>query len=300
MASATSDFAALEMTLGERRAEVDAALRTLVPQPPRAGAVPLAVEDSLFAPAKRVRPILALMVADALKGDRRTVLPAACAVEMVHTASLILDDLPSMDDAHTRRGRPACHVVHGEATAILAAFALLNRAYEILGEGWPGGPSAEARAAFARSLARSVGLEGLIAGQAVDLEATDRAVDFDTLEFIHAHKTGVLFTAAASLGTWAARATPAVSAAVFAYAKNLGLAFQVVDDLLDATASAEETGKDVGQDAKKTTFVSFAGVAGARTLAEELIAASQQALAPLGPRAQPLSDLARYVLVRRR
>jgi geranylgeranyl diphosphate synthase type II len=300
MAPATEDFAALEATLGERRSEVEAALRELLPPAPRAGNVPLALEDSLFAPAKRVRPILALLVADALRGDRRVVLPAACAVEMVHTASLILDDLPSMDDARSRRGRPACHVVHGEASAILAAFSLLNRAYEILAEGWPGGPGPEARAAFARSLAGAVGLSGLIAGQAVDLEATERVLDFDTLEFIHAHKTGVLFTAAASLGTWAAHASPAVSAAVAAYAKNLGLAFQVVDDILDATATAEETGKDVGQDAKKTTFVSFAGVAGARTLAEELIAASQQALGALGPRAQPLADLARYVLVRRR
>jgi geranylgeranyl pyrophosphate synthase len=111
---------------------------------------------------------------------------------MVHTASLILDDLPSMDDARARRGRPACHVAHGEATAILAAFALLNRAYEILAEGWPDGPDAGVRCELARDLARAVGLDGMIAGQSEDLRLTDRAIDFQTLEFIHSRKTGAL------------------------------------------------------------------------------------------------------------
>ena len=110
-----------------------------------------------FAPAKRLRPILSLLVAEVLKGDPEAVVPAGCAIEMVHTASLILDDLPSMDDAKTRRGRPTCHVAHGEATAILAAFALVNRAFEILAEGWEGGPDAAARGRVARELARAIG-----------------------------------------------------------------------------------------------------------------------------------------------
>src|SRR5688572_19304264 len=173
---------------------------------------------------------------------------------MVHTASLILDDLPSMDDARTRRGRPACHVAHGEATAILAAFALLNRAFEILGEGWPGGPDAAVRAGLARDLARAVGLDGMIAGQAADLRATDRQVDFGTLEFIHSRKTGALFMVSAAMGAAAAGASAAEVAALTAYAKNLGLAFQIVDDLIDATGRSGEAGKDVGQDLKKTTF----------------------------------------------
>ena len=127
-------------------------------------------------------------------------LPAAGAIEMVHTASLILDDLPCMDDATLRRGRPTCHVAHGEATAILAAFALQNRAFEILGEGWPGGPDAAVRAGLTRELALAIGLDGMIAGQATDLEMTDRVFDFQTLEFIHSRKTGALFTASAELG----------------------------------------------------------------------------------------------------
>ncbi len=292
------DFAVLERTLDERRQRVEAALRRLV-APGRAPAVETAIADSLFAPAKRLRPILSLLVAEVLKGNPEAVLPAGCAIEMVHTASLILDDLPSMDDAKTRRGRPTCHVAHGEATAVLAAFALMNRAFEILAEGWEGGPDAAARGGIARELARAIGTDGMIAGQSVDLLMTDLSIDFPTLEFIHSRKTGALFMASAALGAMAARARTAEVASVVAYAKNLGLAFQIVDDLIDATGG-QEAGKDVGKDLKKTTFVSFSGVEGARALAQELIAASEAALQTFGPRAEPLRELARYVVTRRR
>jgi len=293
-----ADYSALEATLKGRREEVDRTLGSLLGQG-RAQRVQAAIEDSLFAPGKRLRPILALMVAEVLRGDPESVLPAAGAIEMVHTASLILDDLPSMDDALTRRGRPTCHVTHGEATAILAAFALQNRAFEILGEGWPGGPDPAVRAGLTRDLARAIGLDGMIAGQAADLELTNRVIDFQTLEFIHSRKTGALFTASAELGAAAAKASPAERAAVSAYAKNLGLAFQVVDDLIDATGGAAEAGKDVGQDVKKTTFVSFSGVRGASELARELVEASVDALRGFGGKAEPLRDLARYVVSRR-
>jgi geranylgeranyl diphosphate synthase type II len=295
--SAISEFVVLEAALEARRLQVEAALRRLH-QGGHAPGVAAAIEHSLFAPAKRLRPILSLLVADVLRGDVEQVLPPACAIEMVHTASLILDDLPCMDDATSRRGRPACHVVHGEATAILAAFALQNRAFAILAEGWAGGPGADTRAAVARDLSLAVGLEGMIAGQAQDLAGTDRIIDFPTLEFIHSRKTGALFTAAAALGALAAR--PGERAAIISYAKNLGLAFQIVDDLIDVGGAEAEAGKDVGKDLKKTTFVSFSGVEGARDLARELIAAAQEALAGFGPRAQPLRDLARYVVTRGR
>jgi geranylgeranyl diphosphate synthase, type II len=297
--STISEFAGLEATLEGRRLQVEGALRRLH-EPGRSPAVAAAMEDSLFAPAKRLRPILSLLVADVLRGQPETVLPAGCAIEMVHTASLILDDLPCMDDAAQRRGRPTCHVTHGESTAILAAFALQNRAFEILAQGWEGAPDAAARAGLARDLARAIGLDGMIAGQATDLAMTDTPIDFPTLEFIHSHKTGALFMASAALGAAAARAKPAETAALVAYAKNLGLAFQIIDDLIDATSGATEAGKDVGKDLKKTTFVSFSGVEGARELARELIAASQEALKGFGPRAQPLRDLGRYVITRRR
>jgi geranylgeranyl diphosphate synthase type II len=294
----TTGFARLERTLEERRLRVEEALGRLVP-PARAPEVEAAIASSLFAPAKRLRPILTLLVAEVLKGEPETVLPAACAVEMVHTASLILDDLPSMDDARTRRGRPTCHVAHGEAIAILAAFALLNRAFGILAEGWPGSPGAEGRSAIATELARAVGADGMIAGQAKDLVSTDQKLDLPTLEFIHSRKTGALFTASAAIGALATRARPAEVQAVVAYAKNLGLAFQITDDIIDA-AGGDEAGKDVGKDARKTTFVSFSGMEGAATLAEELITTSVAALEAFGPRAEPLRELARYVVTRRR
>ena len=195
------EFADLERTLEAHRERVESALRRLLVAG-RAPAVEAAIESSLFAPAKRLRPILSLLVAELLRGDPEAVLPAGCAIEMVHTASLILDDLPCMDDARTRRGRPTCHVAHGEATAVLAAFALLNRAFEILAEGWDGGPEAAARGEIARELARAIGTDGMIAGQSVDLLTTDRTIDFPTLEFIHSRKTGALFMASAAPGRW--------------------------------------------------------------------------------------------------
>jgi geranylgeranyl diphosphate synthase type II len=298
--AATPDFASLETALEERRLRVENALRRVAEPSPRAALLGAAIEDSLFAPAKRLRPILTLLVAELLRGDTEAILPAACAVELVHTASLILDDLPSMDDAKMRRGRPTCHVVHGEATAILAAFALMNRAFGVLAEGWSGGPDAAARAAIGQDLARAIGLDGVIAGQQADLSMVGRSLDFATLEFIHSRKTGALFTAAADLGAGASRAQPAERAAVVAYAKNLGLAFQIVDDVIDSAGDEESAGKDVGQDRGKTTFVSFAGLEGARQLARELVETSERALTPFGARAQPLRDLARYVLSRRR
>jgi geranylgeranyl diphosphate synthase, type II len=298
--AAIPDFASLELVLEERRLRVESALRSVAEPAARTPLLSAAIKDSLFAPAKRLRPILTLLVAELLRGDPEVVLPAACAVEMVHTASLILDDLPSMDDARVRRGRPTCHVAHGEATAILAAFALMNRAFGLLAEGWSAGPEAAARAAIAQDLAQAIGLDGVIAGQHADLAMAGRSLDFATLEFIHSRKTGALFTAAADLGAGAARAQPGERTAIVAYAKNLGLAFQIVDDVIDAAGDASEAGKDVGQDRGKTTFVSFAGIEGARQLALELVETSERALRPFGMRAQPLRDLARYVLYRRK
>jgi geranylgeranyl diphosphate synthase, type II len=298
MGATRADFKTLVSSLETRRVLVEDALRRLW-TPGESAQIESAVEDSLMAPAKRLRPILGLLVAEIFRTDPATILPAACAVEMVHTSSLILDDLPSMDDAQMRRGRPACHVIHGESTAILAAFALQNRAFEILAEGWAGGPDAPTRSLFAADLSRAIGVRGMIAGQVVDLSSTGVDLDFATLEFIHSRKTGALFLCSASLGT-TLRASIAERQAVATYAKNLGLAFQVIDDLLDASGHASATGKDGGQDERKTTFVSFAGVDGARTLADDLAQTARAAIEGLGPRAQPLRDLSHYVVARDR
>jgi geranylgeranyl pyrophosphate synthase len=259
-----------------------------------AGPVLDAMRYTLLAPSKRVRALLVHLAADVC-GDRARAMPAAAAVECIHASSLILDDLPSMDDAPLRRGRPSAHIAHGEAVAVLAAFGLLNLAYGHLADAYPAPLAARVSALYAEA----VGLDGLIAGQAEDVLSTGAAVDFETLERIHRRKTGVLFSAAAQAGAVSAGASDAALASLTAYAKNLGLAFQIVDDLLDVVGTAAETGKAVRADARKTTFVSFSGIDGAKELAGELCATAERSLEPFGRRADPLRELAHFVAGRR-
>jgi geranylgeranyl diphosphate synthase type II len=269
------------------------ALEAFVPASP-GGPVVDAMRYTLLAPSKRVRAVLVLLSAE-LCGSASRAMPAACAVEAIHAASLILDDLPSMDDAPLRRGRASAHIEFGEAVAILAAFGLLNDAYGHLARGYEPALAARISALYADA----VGLDGLVAGQAEDVLATDQALTFDTLERIHRRKTGVLFSAAATAGALSAGGSADDIAALTAYAKNLGLAFQIVDDLLDVTGTPEETGKAVKSDVRKTTFVSFSGVDGARELALELCRTATSALAPFGRRAAHLAELAEFVAQRR-
>lgn len=276
--------------------EIGLALDQLLLLRPRGPADPVlkAMRYTLLAPSKRVRAVLVHLAADVC-GDRSQAMPAAIAVECIHAASLILDDLPSMDNAPLRRGRPSAHIAHGEAIAILAAFGLLNLGYAHLANTYPPPLAARVTALYSEA----VGLDGLIAGQAEDVLATDAAIDFDTLERIHRRKTGVLFSAAAQAGAVSAGANDAAIASLTSYAKNLGLAFQIVDDLLDVVGTEAETGKAVRADARKTTFVSFSGVDGARELAGDLCATAERALDPFGRRADPLRELARFVTKRR-
>lgn len=273
---------------------IASALEAFVPASPGSPVVD-AMRYTLLAPSKRVRAVLVLLSAD-LCGASARAMPAACAVEAIHAASLILDDLPSMDDAPLRRGRPSAHVAFGEAVAILAAFGLLNEAYRHLARAYEPALAARITALYTDA----VGLDGLVAGQAEDVLATGETVTFDGLERIHRRKTGVLFSAAATAGALSAGGSAADIASLTAYAKNLGLAFQIVDDLLDVTGTPEETGKAVKADARKTTFVSFSGVDGARELAMDLCRTATDALTPFGRRAAPLAELAAFVAERRR
>jgi geranylgeranyl pyrophosphate synthase len=270
------------------------ALEAMVPPATQADPVREAMRYTLLAPSKRVRAVLVLLAAD-LCGNASRALPAACAIEAIHAASLILDDLPSMDDAPLRRGRPTVHIVYGEAVAILAAFGLLNDAYGHLSRHYDPPLAARVTTLFADA----VGLNGLVAGQAEDVLASETGISFEKLERIHRRKTGVLFSAAAAAGALTAGGSERDIEALTAYAKNLGLAFQVVDDLLDVTGTEAETGKAVRQDARKTTFVSFSGVDGARQLALELCRTATLALTPFGSRAARLGELADFVAARR-
>lgn len=272
---------------------VDALDRTVPPEDDQPESVHRAMRYALLAPSKRVRGALALMSA-AVCGNEPRAIGVALAAELVHASSLILDDLPCMDDAVLRRGQPACHMVFGEATALLASFALLDLAYRTLTRHYEDHLASRLVTLFSET----IGTAGLIGGQAEDLLATDRAITFERLERIHRLKTGVLFSASATGGALAAGAMPAQVQALGAYAKNLGLAFQIVDDLIDVEGSEAEAGKTVRRDEKKTTFVSFSGPRGARELAGELCATAADALTPFGARADRLRELAAFVAKR--
>lgn len=259
----------------------------------------LARRQAILGGGKRMRPVFLLLVAEVLGRKGRAPVDVACALEMVHAASLVLDDLPCMDDAATRRGRPALHRVWGEATAILVAFAVLAQAGEVMRAGLSAAGIAPAhREALLSRLAQVV--ETLCRGQLLDLALAANTADLERLEAIHAQKTGALFVLAAELGAACAGVWGPERTALLAYARNLGLAFQVKDDLLDVTASGEQTGKPQGRDAAlgRTTFVSVFGVEGAQALCDDLIAAAREAIAPLGPAAVLLHEFALHVRTR--
>lgn len=276
----------------EYQQRIERALAKLVPE--SGEVVQRAMAYTVHAPSKHIRPVLTLLSAEICGGNAADAVPAAAAIELVHASSLILDDLPSMDDAPLRRGKPSNHRQHGEAIAILAAFGLLNLAFATLARDYE--PPLSVR--LSGLLADAVGLEGLIGGQSADLLATDQQITFETLERIHRRKTGALFTAAATAGALVAPGGEPDVARLEAFARNLGLAFQIVDDLLDIEGNPAETGKAVREDLKKTTFVSFSGVAGARQLARELCDTADQALVPFGRRADRLRELSAFVAAR--
>jgi geranylgeranyl diphosphate synthase type II len=267
--------------------------RVTPPETRRPEALHRAMRYTLMAPSKRVRAVLTLLSAEVCGSPDRA-LPAAAAIELVHASSLILDDLPALDNAALRRGRPSNHIAHGESMALMAAFNLFNLAFATIAASYEP-PLARRLTAL---VAEAVGSEGLIGGEVEDLLATESSISFDALELIHRWKTGSLFVAAAAAGALTSGARSEQVNALSAYAKNLGLAFQIVDDLLDVEGDPAETGKPHLADARKTTFVSFSGVAGARALAQELCETATGALDTFGPRADALRGLAGFVASR--
>ena len=286
-------MSALPAFFADYQARVAAELQRLVPD--RGAAVDRAMAYTALAPSKQIRGVLVQLCAELCRGSAARAVPAAAAIELVHSASLILDDLPSMDDAPLRRGRPSNHREFGEAIAILAAFGLLNLAHGAIARAYD--PPMATR--MSSIVSDAVGPSGLIGGQALDLAATDQDISFEMLERIHRGKTGVLFVAAATCGAITAGAAAEPVAALSAYAKNLGLAFQIIDDLLDVAGTTADTGKAIRADARKTTFVSFSGVDGARQLAAELCDTADRALTPFGAKADRLRELSAFVAGRR-
>lgn len=288
------------------RGEVEAALLEVV----QFGAgcpndLKAAIEHCLLAPCKRLRPLLVLMSAEACGSTRGQAMPAACAVELVHTYSLVHDDLPAMDNDSIRRGRPSCHVAYDEATAILVGDGLLALAFEVLASQVK---PPEIAARCCHELARAAGATALVGGQMDDLNGNSPAVqtspggELDRLQAIHARKTGALFRTCLRLGALVARAENELLTRLDTYGKSVGMAFQIIDDLLDARGDAKTLGKSVGKDAGqgKLTFPGILGIDQSRQRAEQLVEAACQELAPLGAGAERLQGLAQYILERNR
>ena len=295
---------ALAGWIAARRAVVEDALdRALPAEGEWPATIHRAVRYSLFAGGKRIRPLLVLAAAEASGGEDRDALPLACAVELIHTYSLVHDDLPAMDDDDLRRGKPTSHKVFGEAIAILAGDALLTRAFHLLAE-VPADAPAEVvrrRLAAAAALGEAAGTTGLIGGQVMDLESEGVTLDAASLERLHRAKTGALLGACVRGGALLAGASRDDFAALAAYAGAIGLAFQVVDDVLDATADDAALGKTAGKDARagKATYVSVHGLGDARRIAASLLAQAHAAIAPLGERGRVLAGLADVIVARK-
>jgi geranylgeranyl diphosphate synthase, type II len=281
------------------RARINAQLERYVAAPP---ACPRRLQEamaySLLAGGKRLRPILVLLGCEACEGDIEAALPAACAIEMVHTYSLIHDDLPAMDNDDFRRGRPTNHVVFGEALAILAGDGLLTFAFEILARDVS---PADVAAACCAELARAAGMIGMVAGQVADMEAEGGSVStLEELEAIHRRKTRHLLTSALTIGARIARADAGKIDALANYGRCLGLAFQITDDLLDVRGDRQTMGKAVRKDAArgKLTYPALLGEEASTLRAQCLVSEACRWIAPLGERGRKLETLAQFVLER--
>jgi geranylgeranyl diphosphate synthase type II len=290
----------LKAYLRNRQRKIDRALDRYLP---RANTKPVtlhkAMRYSLFAGGKRLRPILCLAAAEACRGNIDHALPLACALECIHTYSLVHDDLPSMDNDDLRRGRPTCHKVFGDGIAILAGDALLTIAFEIVSRTKP------ARryniSALLREISVAAGSQRLIAGQVADLEAEGKDVKRDQLQFIHKNKTAAILKSSVRLGAMSANADARKLSAITRFGQRLGLAFQIIDDILDVTQTSEILGKSAGKDvaAKKATYPAVIGLEKSRAEARQLTRQAHNALSVFSSRdAEPLHVLAHYLLER--
>lgn len=292
----------LNAYLKEYRARVDEALDSYLPgEDLLPASLHKAMRYSTFAAGKRIRPILMMAACEAVGGAVDVVMPAACAMEMIHTYSLIHDDLPAMDDDDFRRGRPTCHKVFGEALAILAGDALLTEAFILLSQlGADQAVSLDVARRATAQIARCAGSMGMVGGQVVDMDSEGKAIDIATLEYIHTRKTGALILASVETGALLGGATPEQVDALGRYAKAAGLAFQVADDILDIVGDQALLGKDVGSDQErgKATYPALLGLDAARDRARELRDVALNSLSCFDERAEPLRSIAHYIVDR--
>ncbi|MEI6818926.1 MAG: polyprenyl synthetase family protein [Verrucomicrobiota bacterium] len=290
----------LKTYLATRAAEVDAALDRFLPKAKvRPATVHAAMRYSIFAGGKRLRPVLCLAAAEACGGEVSNALAPACALELMHTYSLVHDDLPAMDDDDLRRGRPTCHKVYGEGMAVLCGDALLTESFIVLAQ--TAATKRYGTRDYVTELAVTGGSQKLIGGQVMDLEGEGKKLTKRDLVRIHEAKTAALLTSALRLGGMTANATPAKLEALTNFGYALGLAFQVIDDILDVTQSTEVLGKTAGKDeaVEKSTYPAILGLQASRKEAARLTKAAMNALKPFGKKAARLQEIASHMLDRK-
>jgi geranylgeranyl diphosphate synthase type II len=289
----------LKTYLATRAAEVDAAMDGFLPKAKeRPATIHAAMRYSVFAGGKRLRPVLCLAAAEACGGEISNALAPACAVELMHTYSLVHDDLPAMDDDDLRRGRPTCHKVYGEGMAVLCGDALLTESFIVLAQ--TAATKRYGTRDYIAELAETGGSRKLIGGQVMDLEGEGKKLTKRDLVRIHEAKTAALLTTSLRLGAMTANATPAKLEALTLFGHALGLAFQVIDDILDVTQSTEMLGKTAGKDqaVEKSTYPAILGLDASRKEAARLTKAAMDALKPFGTKAARLEEIASHLLKR--
>jgi geranylgeranyl diphosphate synthase type II len=291
----------LKQYLQKQRLLVEKALETALPEiEGREARVVEAMRYSLFAGGKRLRPILCLAAAQAVAGTIEAAMPAACALEMIHTYSLIHDDLPAMDDDDLRRGKPTSHAVFGEAIAILAGDALLTEAFVLLSD--YNGSLAKRALKLIGVIARAASYRGMVGGQVVDMLSQNKPADLETVQQMHSRKTAALISAATEAGALAGGGTDDQVEALARYGRAIGLAFQIADDILDIEGSTEVLGKTAGSDVArgKVTYPAAVGLEGSRQAAQTLVNQALAALERFDNKAEPLRALADYIIARKK
>lgn len=285
----------------EKQKLVDEALHKYFPPPNRYSEIVYkAMHHSVFAGGKRFRPVITLLVAEAFGGDVKEVLPTACAIEFIHTYSLIHDDLPAIDNDELRRGKPTCHVLFGEDVAILAGDALFAEAFYLVASTQRAKDSNQVVKVI-QELAKASGVRGMVGGQVLDIFSAGKKVSLKTLDYIHTRKTGKLITAAARVGAIISDVSEEKLELITEYAYNLGLAFQIVDDILDIVGEDELLGKKTGSDERelKATFPSAFGISRAREYAKQYVEKAKMQLGKLDVNAQPLLEIAQFAYERK-
>ena len=293
----------LSVYLKNKTQQVNVAIEEIFHNSQPSEPIVAAMKYSMMAEGKRIRPILCLAAAEAAGGKPQVVLPAACALEMVHTYSLIHDDLPAMDNDDLRRGKPTSHIAFDEATAILAGDALLTLAFQVLSSVQVSGENqASGWLKVIQMISTAAGYQGMIRGQMLDMAAEGQDLTVEELKSMHALKTGALIEASLLCGAWLSNAQQYQVESLKTYARNIGLAFQVTDDILNVEGNPKEMGKAVGTDQlrEKSTYPALLGIGPSKKFAENLVDAALKALEVFDKKADPLRALATYIIERNR